>query len=134
MRRLGLWPNAGGIKGTSALKVPQLNFLDWFNSGWHHILQYWTIAVNTLVTLFVVLVLLQCAFNGVKKSIPFKPEEMNPLYMMNEDTEAYEYSLGEHTWENTLFHLPVIPVELYDPDKFYTNDQKSFLTEVLLDT
>ena len=69
-----------------------------------------------------------------QKSIPFKPEELNPLYMMNEDTEEYEYSLGEHTWENTLFHLPVIPVELYNPDKFYTNDQNSFLTEVLLDT
>jgi hypothetical protein len=40
MRRLCLWPNAGGINGTSAIKVPQSNFLDWFNSGWHHILQY----------------------------------------------------------------------------------------------
>ena len=134
MRRLGLWPNAGGINGTSAIKVPQLNFLDWFNSGWHHIFQYWTIAVNTLVTLFVALVLLQCSIKGVKKSIPFKPEELNRLYMMDADTIESEYPPGEHTWENTPFSLPVIQIDLYNPEKFFSKDSSPFTTQVLLDT
>jgi hypothetical protein len=71
MRQVGLWPNSGKIATSDiTTNTSKLNFFDWFTAGWHKILQYWTIAVNGLVTLFVLVVMCQCFKSGVKRLIP----------------------------------------------------------------